>query len=157
MSRKNKVLLVAGALVFVIAIKFLPLAVEFFQQREGPFAESVLQAFAVDAQSIHNVQMTFYDEGEFNAESKNDCAPVLQYLLSLNASSVFPQNSITNAVSDQIIFLDFPGGSLSMYLLDDRHFSVWSEDEKGYTVYHVYKTDEAMDIDFLRSCLNSFF
>ncbi len=157
MSKKNKVLAVAGVLVLLIVMKSLPLVVEFFQQRKGPFEESVLQAFGVDAQSINNIQMTFYNEGEFNAESKNDYAPVLEYLLSLNASSVFPQSSIVNCVSEQIIFLDFPGGSLSMYLLDDHHFAVWSEDKKGYTIHHVYKTNEVMGIDFLRSCLNNFF
>lgn len=157
MSKRNKAFVVAGGLVLLLAMKFLPVTIEFFQQREGPFEESVLQAFDVDVQSVNNVQMTFYKEGEFNAESKNDYAPVLEYLLSLNASSVFPQSSIVNCVSEQIIFLDFPGGSLSMYLLDDHHFAVWSEDKKGYTIHHVYKTNEVMGIDFLRSCLNNFF
>lgn len=158
MTRKNKVLIVVGVLVLLVVLKLVPLTLELFHQRKGPFEESVLQAFGVNEQEIYNVQMTFYGEGELNAESQTDYAPVLEYLLSLNAASVFPQSSVPNQVSDRIIFLDFNGGSLSVYLLDDHHFAVWGkESAAGYTAHHVYKTDEAIDTDFLRGCFNHFF
>ena len=52
MSKRNKAFVVAGGLVLLLAMKFLPVTIEFFQQREGPFEESVLQAFDVDVQSV---------------------------------------------------------------------------------------------------------
>ncbi len=155
MSRKSKVLIAAGVLALLAAAKFLPVTIEFFQRRSGPFEESVLQAFGVDVQDIYSVQVLFRGEGEFTAKSPEDYVPVLDYLLSLNVSSVFPQSSVASVVSDQIIFLDFPGGSLSVYLLDDNHFAVWGKDAAGYTVHHAYRSDSTIDADLFREQFNS--
>ncbi len=156
MNRKNKTLIAAGVLALLAAAVFLPTGAEYFARRNGPFEESVLAAFGVSAQDIYNVQITFYGEGEFDAESPEDFAPVLDYLLSLNASSVFPQSAVDMAVSDRIVFLDFPGGSLSVHLLNNRRFAVWGDGGEG-AGHHVYQTDSDIDLDVFRCQFNHYF